>query len=86
MGGSPLDFLSTFKNAENVYFDTSLCNPGMVLKFVHTIGAERVLFGSDIPFCTMRQEVRKITELNIPDRQKELILAENVKRLINILL
>ena len=84
LGGSPLDFLAAFKKAENIYFDTSLGNPSTILKFVQTIGPERVLFGSDIPFGTMKQEVNKVLGLNIPDAQKEFILADNVKRLTGI--
>lgn len=84
LGGNPLDFLTTFKRFPHVYFDTALGAPGTILKFVETLGAERVLFGSDIPFGTMRQEVEKIHRLRVTDDQKSLILAGNVKRLTGI--
>jgi len=84
LGGSPLDFLQTFKGCENVYFDTSLASPDVILKFVQEIGPERVLFGSDIPFGTMKNELNKVLSLPIGDREKELILSKNIKRLTGL--
>jgi len=84
LGGNPLDFLDVFKNVETIYFDTALAGQGTILKFVQTIGPERVLFGSDIPFGTMRREVEKVLALNVPEREKELILSGNVKRLTGL--
>jgi predicted TIM-barrel fold metal-dependent hydrolase len=53
-------------------------------KFVKEIGAERLLFASDIPFGTMRNELAKIISLPIKDDEKKLILSNNVKRLIGL--
>jgi predicted TIM-barrel fold metal-dependent hydrolase len=84
MGGDSLDFLKTFKDRENVYFDTALAGADMIRRFVETIGPERILFGSDIPFGTMQGELNKVLSLSIRDEHKENILAKNLKRLIRL--
>jgi predicted TIM-barrel fold metal-dependent hydrolase len=84
LGGNPLDFLETFKGRDNVYFDTALAGQETIGRFVREIGAERILFASDIPFGTMRNELAKVLSLPIGDAEKELILSKNVKRLIGL--
>ncbi len=84
LGGSPMDFLDAFKGRENVYFDTALASPDTVMKFINQIGHERILFGSDIPFGTMKSELEKVLSLPIVDEKKEWILSKNLKRLIGL--
>lgn len=84
LGGSPPDFLKAFEGRENVYFDTALAARGTIANFIDRIGSERVLFGSDIPFGTMKNELRKILSLPFGDREKERILSGNVKRLTGL--
>ena len=82
LGGNPLDFLAAFKSRENVFFDTALASSDTVMKFIEKIGHERILFGSDIPFGTMKWELEKVLSLSISDDRKEWILSKNLKRLI----
>jgi predicted TIM-barrel fold metal-dependent hydrolase len=82
LGGNPMDFLNTFKARENVYFDTALASRDTVMRFIEKIGHERILFGSDIPFGTMKWELEKVLSLPIGDDKKEWILSKNLKRLI----
>ena len=82
LGGNPLDFLHVFRKRENVHFDTALGSPENILYFINQIGKERILFGSDIPFGTMKWELRKILSLPLHDADKESILSKNLKRLI----
>jgi len=81
LGGYPIDFLNSFRNNENIYFDTALASQDTILKFIETIGPERILFGSDVPFGSMKNELSKILALSIPDTDKEYILSKNVMRL-----
>ena len=81
LGGDPVDFLKAFKERENVYFDTALASPETVMKFIEKVGPGRVLFGSDIPFGTMKWELEKVISLPIGDDEKEMILSKNIKRL-----
>jgi len=84
LGGNPLDFLDAFKGRENVYFDTALASADTIMKFINKIGHERILFGSDIPFGTMKRELEKVLFLPIGDDKKEWILSKNLKRLIGL--
>ena len=70
LGGSPLDFPKFFEKYPNVYFDTSLASSEVVKRFIDTIGPERILFGSDIPFGTMKTELEKIFSLASGDDEK----------------
>jgi predicted TIM-barrel fold metal-dependent hydrolase len=81
LGGNPLDFLACFKNHSSVYFDTALASRDTILKFIETVGPERILFGSDVPFGTMRGELGKVLSLPIAHEEKESILSRNVMRL-----
>jgi len=84
LGGNPMDFLDTFKGRDHVYFDTALASSDTVMKFMDKIGHERILFGSDIPFGTMKWELEKVISLPIGDDKKEWILSKNLKRLIGL--
>ncbi len=84
LGGNPLDFLNAFKMHKNIYFDTALASRDMILKFLETIGPERILFGSDIPFGSMKSELSKIQSLSIPDSDKEYVLSKNIIRLARL--
>ena len=84
LGGNPIDFLHSFKSSENIYFDTALASPDMVMRFIKEVGHERILFGSDIPFGTMKWELEKVLSLPIGDDKKELILSKNLRRLIGL--
>jgi predicted TIM-barrel fold metal-dependent hydrolase len=79
-----MDFLDAFKGRENVYFDTALAGSDTVMKFINQIGHKRILFGSDIPFGTMKWELEKVLSLPIEDDKKEWILSRNLKRLIGL--
>jgi predicted TIM-barrel fold metal-dependent hydrolase len=84
LGGNPMDFLDPFKGRENVYFDTALASSDKVMKFIYEIGHERILFGSDVPFGTMKWELEKILSLRIGDDKKEWIFSKNLKRLTGL--
>jgi uncharacterized protein len=54
------------------------------MKFIDTIGHERILFGSDIPFGTMRWAFEKVLSLQIGDDKREWTFSKNLKRLIGL--
>jgi predicted TIM-barrel fold metal-dependent hydrolase len=81
LGGNPVDFLARFKDRGSVYFDTALASRDTILRFVENIGPERVLFGSDVPFGSMKPELGKILTLPVSDGDKGLILSGNFLRL-----
>lgn len=84
LGGMPLDFLRTFREYDNIYFDTSLASPATIARFIEEAGAERVLFGSDVPFGSIGGEVRKVRELELERWELRLLLRENAERLFRL--
>jgi predicted TIM-barrel fold metal-dependent hydrolase len=85
LGGDPMDFLQAFKGRESIYFDTALSSPETMMKFINKVGPDRILFGSDIPFGTMKRELEKVLSLPVGGDAKELILGKNIKRLTGLL-
>jgi uncharacterized protein len=55
-----------------------------VLKAIHTLGAERVCFGSDTPFGLMHVEVAAYKALleDFSPAERELIMGDNINRLL----
>ena len=70
----------------NVYMDTSGSQPdaGFIEYAVAKIGAERILFGSDVPIRDYATQLAKVTGAAIPAEAKELILGANAARLLNL--
>ena len=78
LGGNPYDFLRAFKDNESIYFDTALASRDQIKTFVETIGPERVIFGSDVPFGSMHSELDKVLSLQVSREDKELLLYKNI--------
>ena len=71
---------------DNVYVDTSGAQPfsGFVEYGVKKLGADRIIFGTDVvgrDFCT---QLAKVTDADISDEDKEKILWKNAARLLKI--
>jgi len=81
LGGSPYDFLQRLAKFENVHFDSSLASTQTLTDFIKEIGASRVLFGSDIPFGRMGNELQKVLTLDIGRKEREAIIRENILKL-----
>lgn len=84
-GGDWHKAITTAQKHNNLFLDTtsSGMDLGMVEEAVKLIGAERVVWGSDMPLLDPWYEVEKIKSSEISDHCKELILGENIKRLVN---
>lgn len=69
----------------NVYLGTeSVREFYFVNKVVHTVGAERVIFGSDYNLGLPKTYIPIIESLEIPASDKELIFSGNILRLMNL--
>ena len=51
---------------------------------VHALGADRFLYGSDIPLLDPRSQVAKIATAEISQEDKRKILGLNASKLFNI--
>lgn len=72
------------KPVPNIYLDltASTIDTGMVEAAVEAVGAERVIFGSDMPLLDPYVQIAKVRAANITEAQKALILGGNIARLI----
>lgn len=68
----------------NVYVETGGSDPtaGMIEAAVREVGAERVLYGSDVGGRSFATQLGKVVGAAIPDGAKRLILAGNLQRLL----
>ena len=69
---------------ENVYVDVSGGNPeaGVLEYAVEVLGPERIIFGSDVPGRDFSVQLSKVTGADLTDREKKLILSENMLALL----
>jgi len=71
----------------DVYFDTSACFPedlpdGRFLDFIRRHGAERILFATDCPFGDALDDIPRLMQMGLTDRELELIFCKNAERLL----
>jgi len=78
--------VSEAKARENVYLDLtgSRLLRGLLEEMVRGIGAERVLFGTDVPFIDPRPGLGRVLMARISDDEKRLVLGLNAKRLFRL--
>ncbi len=67
----------------NTYADTALAPIDHMRHFIQHYGPERLLFGSDFPFGMPGHELRKVESLGLPGNDLNLVLSDNLLRLIN---
>ncbi len=76
--------LAVAASTENTYLDiaSSFSPFGSIERAVRTVGAARVLFGSDVPFFDLAVSVGRIAHARISDAEKEQILGTNMSGLV----
>lgn len=69
---------------KNVYLETAGGDPtaGIVEMAVGELGAERVIYGSDVGGRSFASQLAKVEAAEIADHEKELILGANLRRLL----
>jgi predicted TIM-barrel fold metal-dependent hydrolase len=89
-GGLPFYALmpEVSKAMKNVFFDTAasplLYTPQIYEQVISLVGAERILFGSDYPLLEQGRALKEIISLNLSEETRNLILAGNAQRLLDI--
>ncbi|MCK4909271.1 MAG: amidohydrolase [Planctomycetes bacterium] len=81
-----LESIEVAKDAPNVYLDTasSRLYPGVVEMMVNAVGAERILYGSDVPFLSPIPQIGKIIYAAIDESEKQMILGLNAAKLFGL--
>jgi len=71
------------RTRENIFLETcsSLAWYGLLERLVAMGGADRVLFGTDMPFMSPDQQIGRVLFARIPDEAKRKILGLNAQRL-----
>lgn len=69
---------------KNVYADTSLASPSELIDYIRLYGTEKLLFGSDFPFGSPKDELEKIMQLPVSENEIEAIIGGNLNRLLDV--
>jgi len=69
---------------DNIILETSFRSPREIARAVRRIGADRVVYGSDMPFGIPEIEIMKIHLCDISSTEKEMILGGNIARILNL--
>jgi predicted TIM-barrel fold metal-dependent hydrolase len=84
VGGDWERGIKVVKPYSNIFAD--ICGSdnysGYVEMAVRELGADRVIFGTDMPGRSMASQIGKVIGAAIPDADKEKILGENMERLL----
>ena len=80
--------LPTIRPHRNISTDLAGSDPtaGFTEMAVRELGAERVLYGSDVPGRSFASQLAKVVGADMPDSARELILSGNLKRLLRPIL
>lgn len=78
--------INAARQSDGIYLDltSSLLLRGMLEKMVSSVGADRVLFGTDIPFLDCRPRIGYVCIARLTDGEKRAILGLNTKRLFRL--
>ena len=77
-------FVECAKKYDNAVLDlaSSVSRFGLVEYFVKEVGAERVVFGTDMPWMAVTQQIGRVVFADITEDQKRMILVENAARIL----
>jgi hypothetical protein len=78
-----LDAIDLAKRYPNVYLDSSIVLLTRYLEMaIEQLGPEKILLGSDGPDGDVRMDIFKIRVLKLPTADEEMILGQNMQRLL----
>jgi len=79
------DVLPVAKKNDNLFLETSRHPVNQhVERCVEELGAERILFGTDLPYTNPYREVEKIRLLKINEEARRKILGENMAEILGL--
>jgi len=80
------DGVQKYLVGKDIYFDTSYCYSRMpyiqAKDILKSHGADKILYGSDMPWSAMKDEIRFVEAISENDEQKHMILGENARKLL----
>ena len=88
MGGhlGEWDALEAAEEFGNIVLDTatSSMRHGLIAEAVDRFGADRLVFGTDLPICYPGPQIVRVTCADITEKQKRMILGENIAKILGI--
>ena len=86
MGFGPADqeAIDAAKSLSNFFLETSTGNFLNIQEAVKKVGSSKVIFGSEFPLSHPSIELQKIMMLDVSDRERTDILADNIKHLLKL--
>jgi predicted TIM-barrel fold metal-dependent hydrolase len=69
---------------ENIILETSFRSHRDIARAVNRVGADRVVYGSDIPFGVPEIEMLKVRVADITPEEKRMVLGENMARILGL--
>lgn len=69
---------------ENIILETSFRSHRDIARAVKRVGADRVVYGSDMPFGVPEIEMMKIRVCDITPEEKEMVLGESMARILGL--
>lgn len=69
---------------ENIILETSFRSPNDITRAVKRVGANRVVYGSDMPFGMPEVEMMKISLSDISSKEREMVLGANMARILRL--
>lgn len=90
LGGHDLyDDVEKYLVGRNVYFDTAYSIDQLpkdqLVRIIRNHGADHIVFGTDSPWTTPKQQAEYLCSLPLTEEEKELILWKNAAKFLNIL-
>ena len=85
-GGNWQYGIRAIRRCTNVSVDTSGSNPtqGFLEMALRELGPRRIIFGSDAVGRSFASQLAKVDSVKIPKRTRQLILAQNARRLLHL--
>ena len=78
------DAILVAKWFENIILETSFRDPRDIARAVRKVGADRVIYGSDMPFGIPEVEMLKVKVCDISEEEKKMVLGRNVARILGM--
>lgn len=80
--------VSVYEGLDNVWFDTCSALPMIgaeeAKRLIEKFGAERFFFATDFPMWDARGELERFNQIPLTEKEREMILGGNIKRLLKL--
>jgi uncharacterized protein len=83
-GGNREIGIRTIRQHKNVFIDTAGSDPtaGFVEMAVRELGADRIIYGSDVGGRSFASQIGKVASADIPEADRQKIFRGNLRRLM----